>query len=175
MSIFGLNALGVRSRVVTTALALVLYLGMLWQPSQLQSMQPRPCLKQSQYSFRHFDCLQLHLTLLTDGSYSSLSLARIHLASCSTEVALDDCFLETSGVWNLISSRTGICILLDFLGLDLFFGFFSLSNTWLNILFCPTEGSTVILMSLPVTVICPKLELVVIYTFRGLSLQLGHF
>jgi hypothetical protein len=64
LSIFGLKAFGFLSKVCITASYQVELFGQFSQPKQLQSgAHPKPAAKQSQYSFKHFDFLQLHLTL----------------------------------------------------------------------------------------------------------------
>jgi hypothetical protein len=62
--IFGRKALGLRSRIASTALCLVpSFSRLLKQLTQLHDSQYRPEAKHSQYSLRHLEFLQLHCFL----------------------------------------------------------------------------------------------------------------
>lgn len=67
LPIFGLNALGFRSNDDLIArLRSASWSKLLWQSLQLQSRQNSPLAKQSQYSFKHIDFVQLQGFLLLD-------------------------------------------------------------------------------------------------------------
>lgn len=62
-AILGLNAVGFLSLVFLIASSLFGFPGMLSQSTQLQSLHPRPDVKQSQYNLMHFEFFQLHFGL----------------------------------------------------------------------------------------------------------------
>ena len=80
-SILGLKASGFLARCSLMACSRAFDPVLLPQFWQLQSRQPTPYLKQSQYSFKHLECLQLHFALWLKGIVASLAIRRAYSAS----------------------------------------------------------------------------------------------